>query len=275
MGYEDHFEQSVNRNEGKLFESPDTNSQVVWQDNRPFKHYLTPLRTATNQGIKWYKVSVEGEVEGFIREQDFVKYSFYGANESYYYVVNNPIKNSNPYYQIIRRNKIGTDTFELGMYWSYMRSKEKYSHTTLSGVTKLLQFEFFNAQCPGTNEEVLIADVGDSLTKIASSFGQGEAGWSEHRTVYIPVKLGDDKVLLVANGDVENIFNTYRVKLNTFNYPKDIGVPIEELVVIVKETYEPDETANQDEETYITKRTAYKEEFYHWKNNRLIKIKEK
>lgn len=294
VGYEDHYDNATTRNEGTLFELPDTNSKVIWQHKNQFQTHITPLKKAKNQGLKWYKVAIEDGTQGFLREQDFVKYSFYGQSHTYYYFVNSPKAKdkSYPYYKVIKkkykaRNQVltekqrhqkWTDTFELGMYWSYLRAKAKYQKIALKGVQKLFHLEFFNAQCPGTTETVLLVDVKDSLSIIASSFSQGEAGWSEYRVVYLPVKFGNDKVLLVANGDVENIFNTQTAELNTFDYPKDIGIPIEELVVIVEENYEPIEADRQDEDSYKdpeTKRTLYKEEYYRWADNKLVKIKEK
>lgn len=292
FGYEDHFDNPTTRNEGKLFELPDTNSKVVWQHKRQFLTKITPLKKAENQGIKWYKVSAYDTIIGFIREQDFVKYRFYGKNYTYYYVFNDPRPKDKgyPHYRIVKKKywpkrqvltekqklQKTTDTFELGMKIHYVRAKSDYYKVALPNIDHLLTFEFFRASCPGTNIEQLVVDCGDSLTTLTSSFAMVEAGWSENITPYIPIKFGSGKVLLVANGNVKGIFDTYSAKLNTFDYPKDIGIPIEELVVIVKENYEPIEADRQDEDSYNdpeTKRTLYVEEYYRWKNNKLKLIK--
>jgi hypothetical protein len=292
VGYEDHFENATTRNEGKLFELPDTNSNVIWQHKHEFQTQIIPLRKAESQGFKWYQVSAYDTIIGFIREQDFVKYKFYGKNYTYYYVFNDPRpKDKNyPFYRIIKRkyrpkNQVLTekqkqqkltDTFELGMKVHYLRATNDYQKVALPNVDHMLTFEFFRASCPGTNITQLVVDCGDSLTTLTSSFGMGEAGWSENIIPYIPIKFGSGKILLVANGDVKNIFDTYRAKLNTFDCPKNIGIPIEELVVVVKENYEPIEADRQDAESYRdpeTKRTLYVEEYYRWKDNKLVLVK--
>ncbi len=275
FGYEDHYENSLIYNTGKLYTSPDTNSKIIWQQKKPFTHRVKPAETGKNQGEKWYKVVISDTLKGFIRYQDFVKYSF-SSHTANYYVVDEKEANGQSNFKIITKRKQSIDTFTVGMPAHYLRVRSDYTMIALPHVKKLFNFEFFNAQCPGTTINLLIVDCGDSLTKVANSFSMGESTWSESFIVYIPVKFGNGKILLVANGDVKNIFNGYTAELNIFPYPKNINVPIEELVVIVTENKDAEELENIDNDNEPElKVTLYKEEYYQWKDNKLSKVKEK
>lgn len=280
-GYEDHYISASTHNEGKVFLLPDTMSIVLWKHKTPFTNLITPLRKAKNQGIQWYEVDVyltmKDTIRGYLRESDFVNYSFRGK-KSYYYIINDKTANGNHNYKVVKKANGKLDTLTLGSPAYYLRAKHDYFKIALPGVVDMLDLEFFNASCPGTTINVLVADCGDSLTTLASSFSMGESTWGESTVAYVPVKFGTGKVLLVANGDVKNIFNTYTAELNTFPYPKNIGIPIEELVVVVTENYEAIEADRQDAESYEDpelKQTLYKVEYYQWKGNKMVKIKGK
>lgn len=279
MGYEDHHYSASTHNEGKVFALPNTNSKVLWQHKKPFVSLITPLSKATVKGVEWYYVlaynSMYDTVRGYLRQADFVKYTFRGK-DARYCIINDKGTNGGNNYKVVKVSKTGLDTLTVGSPSHYLRAKFDYFKPALTNVNSFLDLEFYRASCPGTYINVLVADCGDSLTILTKSFYTGEAGWSESIIPYIPIKFGSGKVLLVANGDVKNIFNTHTAKLNTFDYSKNIGVPIDELVVIVKENYAPIEADRQSADDYSdpeTKRTLYVEEYYKWKDNKLSLVK--
>jgi hypothetical protein len=91
-------------------------------------------------------------------------------------------------------------------------------------------------------------------------------------TAYIPMKFGNGKVLLVANADIENIFNWQTADLNIFPYSSKYGVPIEKIVVVKHENNGYDEVDFEQDPSNAKVKT--KITIYEWNGKNLIKKKE-
>lgn len=281
MGYEDHNYGASTHNEGKIFALPDTTSKVVWEHKIPFSSYILPLAKTTINGIEWFRVNTfkgRDTITGYLRQSDFVKYTFRNG-DTHYCIINDKGTNGGQNFKVIKKTKNSLDTLVVGSPSHYLRAKYDYYKMALPNVVGLVNLEFFRASCPGTTINVLVVDCGDSLTTLATSAVMGESTWYESTIVYVPVKFGSGKVLLVANGDVKNIFNGHTAELNTYPYPKDCKVPIEELVVVVSEAAESEESNEVDENGFTIEQepkvNLHKEVYYQWKNNTLVKVSEK
>lgn len=151
--------------------------------------------------------------------------------------------------------------------------KNEYGKNTLLVYTTSLE------ACPGTTVDCFMIDTGKKLVLLAQGLSQGEEGWSQSSTVFVPMKFENGKVMLVARGDIENIFNNNTAELNTFPYPTSINVPIENLIVVknADEEYEFDKDENlvtNKDGSYKLSSSKYSTEFYSWDGVNLLKIKE-
>lgn len=147
----------------------------------------------------------------------------------------------------------------------------------LKGGGQLIRYETFRESCPGANLNELILLKNGKFHALLSAFATGEMGEYEAETIYYPMKFDNGKVLLVANADLENIFNLSTAELNVFEYNEDIGIPIEELVVRVKrysetimdENGEPKMDAQDID--YLVNDIVDEPEFFRWDGEKLIK----
>jgi hypothetical protein len=141
----------------------------------------------------------------------------------------------------------------------------------------VIRFTTFTQSCPSaTYNEFIVIDNGQ-FTFITADMSSGEANIYDMETVYYPLRFSNGKVLLVAGGDWEHIFNYDNATLNTFDYPKGIGVPIENLIVITKEHTEEVLDANgepimEDEYNYKVKVVKEKTRYFKWDGKKLTPV---
>lgn len=123
-------------------------------------------------------------------------------------------------------------------YYNHFYLADVYN-TALKNMPNLLRLYWHHGEsCPESEGHVFIADVNGKMSEIVSSNSTGEGGFYESTKVYIPIKFNKGKILLVENGDSENMLDSYNGTLRTIPYPKDCGIPIEQLVVVVEEDAE-------------------------------------
>lgn len=141
----------------------------------------------------------------------------------------------------------------------------------------LVRYTTFTQSCPSATYHEFIQIDNGKFTSIASCMSGGEANLYQMEIVYLPLKFGNGKILLVADGDWENIFNYDTATLNTFNYPAQFGVPIENLIVITKEHTEEVLDANgepvmENENDYKVKVIKEKPQYYRWDGQKLTQV---
>lgn len=153
------------------------------------------------------------------------------------------------------------------------------SNHALKNIPNLLRLYWHQGEsCPESEGNVFMAYANGKMSEIISSSSTGEGVFYETTTVYLPVKFAKGKVLLVENGDSENMLDLYTGTLKTITYPKDCGVPIEQLIVVIEEDAEAKEDAkgeyilNKDKEN-IMEITHKIIKYYRWDGSKLQQVK--
>ncbi|SOD13333.1 hypothetical protein [Pedobacter xixiisoli] len=162
-----------------------------------------------------------------------------------------------------------------------------YNHFYLAGVynnalkqmPNLLRLYWHHGEsCPESEGNVFIAYANGKMSEIINASSTGEGGFYESTKVYIPLKFNKGKILLVENGDSENMLDSYNGTSKTIPYPKDCGIPIEQLVVVIEEDAEgkTDAEGNFIEDKYketvmvITHKII---RYYRWTGSKLQEVK--
>lgn len=282
----DGFSSPVTFNNAKLFAQPDTNSTFeVWGYKTP----LTVLEGGITQGISWYKVKLYDTITGYLQEKDIIRYVFRSyQHESDYYIdyliwIENR-HTDNAALKIVKSydNYTYPDTFTMKGFASFIEVKPVYFGIALKNVKKMFEVKSFMASCPGTSHSYFVADCSDSFRVVTSSFSTGESTYYQYITAYLPMRFDNGNILLVENGDMENIFNYQTGTLNTWPHPKNLKVPVADLVVLVHEDAETTEKDLAEYEAQDASEWNYKEpkltitrhivEYYRWDGKKLIKV---
>ena len=157
-------------------------------------------------------------------------------------------------------------------------SIEVIYNSTLKKVKNIIHLNYHCYQGIGSNYEHFIVDNG-KLSQLAIMFSSGDGGYSDHSDIYLPIRLTNGKkVVLAKNGKITA--NSVTGKTEVHDYPKDCGIPIENLVVI--ETYTigdvPEEYRNHSEYNKDGTQFIYKNDvvstLYQWDGEQLKKIKQ-
>ncbi|MFD1628565.1 SH3 domain-containing protein [Pseudopedobacter beijingensis] len=266
-----------------IYSQPDTNSLAIAK--LPVLTRLTIFGNRPNlsKGIEWYKVETKDKRIGFIDVQDLVFGEFENKQKGYKLVagVREKIQLGSGIVAINRINLKDNKVIEtLRLPLISMPSVTEISSTTLISASKVLRYTTNSEECPGLTENYFIIDTGTRLILLAKGSSSGESSWYESSTVFIPKKLGNGKVMLVVDGSFENIFNLETGRLNVFPYPKDIGVPIENLIVIENkdiqyELDKNDDPIENEDGTYKIASKNYSTEYYSWDGEVIKKINKK
>ncbi|WP_299361438.1 hypothetical protein [Winogradskyella sp.] len=171
-------------------------------------------------------------------------------------------------YQILsfndKDNSIVMDSMELNRNHGY--NIEWLNYNGLTFCKGVVRYHDFRQSCPGTSTTTFISvDNEGNLKTITFSY----SGETSNSTIYFPLKFESGKTLLVADGNVNGIFNYYSGELNTFDYTKEFNIPpINELIVEIKREYSGT-LEIPEEATEIARDTIY----YRWNGIELNKIK--
>ena len=163
-------------------------------------------------------------------------------------------------------------------YYNHFYLADVYN-TALKNMPNLLHLYWHHGEsCPESEGNVFIADVNGKMSEILSSSNTGEGGFYESTKVYIPIKFNKGKVLLVENGDSQNMLDSYSGTLKTIAYPKDCGIPIEQLVVVIEEDAEGKTDAEgnfiEDKHKEIVMEITHKIiRYYKWDGKKLAEAK--
>ena len=151
------------------------------------------------------------------------------------------------------------------LYRNHGYNIEWLNYNGLTFCDGVIIYHDFRESCPGTSTTTFISVNNEGgLKKITSSYSRE----TSNTTIYFPLKFESGKILLVAGGDVNGIFNYYSGELNTFDYPKEFKVPINEIIVEIKSEYSGTLEIPEEAEE-ISRDTIY----YRWNGTELNKIK--
>lgn len=277
--------------ESYIFSKPDTNSEVLAK--LPFNSIINrieEIRTENAQEYWWIAVMHPNDESkyGYIREKDLADYreKYYGSDYAFL------VGESDTTIEGYKRQIVEIKRFSVKDNKMLERYKTKYKesgyrfhriyNSTLKGTNPnnkenpraLFIYETYRQSCPGGGMKEFIIDDGNKLKLLTTSSSEGEGGYYEQTTAYIPMRFGNGKVLLVGDADVQNIFNWSKADLNIFPYQSKYNVPIENMIVIENETNgysSPDLDWEQDPEKA---KVTTKSTIYEWDGENLIKIQE-
>ncbi len=185
----------------------------------------------------FYLVCTPKSRAGFIKKTDVFLYYFYKNTPSLKYYCG--IINHKPFerlrdvsycqstFQIIKTNPKGEimEVFiDTNIHRKYRMTEIYYS--SLKNVDILFHLSYYYLYA---EEDKFIIDNG-KIMNLISGGGFGDGGYYDEQKVYLPIKLESGKVVLVHNGKLK--IDTYTLKANTFPYSKEIGIPIEDLIVV-------------------------------------------
>jgi len=276
-----------------IYCAPDTGSTVLRV--LPFG---TPVQsvpnqdTIENQGKVWYKVFFKNDNAAYIKEEDLAEGGddFYGNGYGFLWGQKPGYDSLGRKHFVIRRHKTGTpnalETFECNyldgfeiqpLYLTTLKCATAGSIGNHDSAHIFFRYRTFTNSCPGVTNYVFIADNGKRLKKVTASASTGEGDEFNDETVYLPVQFGNGKILLVADGDVEHIFDVSTASLRVFPYPENCGVPINNLIVKTKDkgtyvTDANDHLVRNKDGTYKIKSEVKSTEFYSWDGNKVTRM---
>lgn len=215
------------------------------------------INTAKEQ---WYEVNVDGKI-GYLPEKALAREKLgnrllFGAKQGKYN------------YQIVQysaenRNE-PVDSLELNRNHGY--EIEPLIYNGLALCQGVIRYRDFRQSCPGTSTTTFIAvDTAGVLNKLLSSFN----GTESSSVVYFPLKFGNGKTLLVADGNVNEIFNYHTASLNTFDISEGFEIPINRLIVEVRIEYAEEIEGLSADEIEITRQDTI---YHRWNGNQLHEV---
>ncbi|MFC3561406.1 hypothetical protein [Pedobacter jamesrossensis] len=153
------------------------------------------------------------------------------------------------------------------------------NNNAFNNMPNLLRLYWHHGEsCPESEGNVFVAHASGKMSEIISASSTGEGGFYETTKVYLPLKFAKGKVVLVENGDSENMLDSYTGTLKTIPYPKDCGIPIEQLVVVIEEDAEgkTDVDGNfiEDKNKEIIMEITHKViRYYKWNGSKFLQVK--
>lgn len=207
----------------------------------------------------WYKINKNGQ-KGYLFEKGLTLKKL--RNNILFGEKPNEYKYQLLSFDAKERNQV-IDSMDLNRNHGY--NIDWLNYNGLAFCEGIIRYHDFRQSCPGTSKTtfISISNQGD-LKKITSSY----SGEMSNSTIYFPLKFESGKTLLVENGNVEQIFNRYSGELNTFEYPKEFNIPINEMIIEIKRKYS--RTLEIPEEAKeISRDTIY----YQWNGKELNEIK--
>lgn len=167
-------------------------------------------------------------------------------------------------------------SYSCQMYFSAFEVRNQL-YKGLDNPGDIVCYSTYTQSCPSTLYNEYISLHNGQFRFITSDISSGESNLYEIETTYFPLKFGNGTILLVANGDAEHIFNFQSATLNTYNYPPQIGIPIEQLVVKTGEYSEQildnnGEPMMDENENYKVKIVKGQPMYYQWDGQNLVKV---
>jgi hypothetical protein len=135
-----------------------------------------------------------------------------------------------------------------------------------------------NAFCGGGVKNEFIIDANGKLSVLISTASYIDDGSADaySSVIWLPQQV-NKKTILIANGDLENVFDTWSWKLNTYPVPKNIPVPLPELVVFketkVKSIFDKSGEPLLNPDGSFKSKTTDKINYFRWNGMKLVRIK--
>ncbi|MCD6065686.1 MAG: hypothetical protein K0S33_512 [Bacteroidetes bacterium] len=291
--YSNYVEPAVCSDSGKVYAMPDTNSEVlrailfntdihllgkgedteeivvekIAEDGHTYKakSYLRLI---------WYKIELDNWI-GYIRASDVATHTFTDSKGKFKYFFQT--ENSCRLLKYDINTKKWADTLEIehlrGDIVRVIESAGWKNTDILFRVTRI------NAFCGGGTRDEFIIDANGKLSGLLSTDSYADDGSADAygSTVWLPLKFNKGKILLIANGDVEQVFDTYSGQLNVYPFPKGVTIPPTELIVFkeseIKSLYakngEPLLKPDGSYRSTVKNTTKY----FRWNGTKLIRIK--
>lgn len=173
------------------------------------------------------------------------------------------------------KNKV-LDTFTDSLPVSGFEVKHIYN-SALNNAQTLFYLSYSYYDEIGNSFDHFVIDNGKRISRLILASSSGDGGYSDFSNIYLPVRLTNgNKIVLAKNGVLSIDESTARPEIYT--YPKDIGVPINELVVLEKGAAEliddekGDSKYNEDG-TIAQDISIYETIYYRWDGNKLTQVK--
>ena len=238
-----------------------------------------------NRVEPWYKVKVNSKF-GYLKGKDIVRHVFKSDINDIEYLVllDSSAYNFKSSVMVLKYDwgrKALLDSLDIGL-----RIDEggeinvhQIKNPTFKGVDMMLRVTHNMDFCGGGLETAFLTDANGKLFLFPISYeGGGELGDYYESIVFLPVRDESSKVSLIANAGVENVVRVAHNDNAGLPYPKNLKVPIEQLVVIKNEEGESFKDAKGEP---IIKNKAIKmrrvksiTEYFSWNGEKLVKVKE-
>ena len=153
--------------------------------------------------------------------------------------------------------------------------------TALKDVRTLLYLTYHCYSEIGYSIDHFIVDNG-KLSRLILTGSSGDGGISDITNVYLPTHLSNGKKIVLARNGILSV-DERNAKPQLYEYPKNLGIPIEELIVVEQITeemgfdQEKGEPLYNDDGTEMVYVAVNRTDFYRWDGNtlRLVKTIEK
>lgn len=130
----------------------------------------------------------------------------------------------------------------------------------------------------GVVADHFIVDNGKQLSRLILTSGSGDGGFSDISSVYLPVTLTNGKKIVLAKNGILSI-DEATAKAEIFSYPTNLGIPIDELIVVQDKSVEmlwdeeKGETKYNADGTMAENITNIVTTFYQWNGTTIKKVK--
>jgi hypothetical protein len=149
--------------------------------------------------------------------------------------------------------------------------------TALKDVRTLLYLTYHCYSEIGYSVDHFIVDNG-KLSRLILTGNSGDGGVSDITNVYLPTHLTNGKKIVLARNGILSV-DERNAKPQLYEYPKDLGIPIEELIVVEQTTeetgfdQEKGELLYNDDGTQAVHISVNRTDFYRWDGSTLRVVK--
>ncbi|MGZ5549015.1 MAG: SH3 domain-containing protein [Nitrososphaeraceae archaeon] len=281
-------------NSTKVYSQPDTNSVVLldfkfkthlrllgeWDDTKEIRTEKVKEngeRVTFTQftNLRWYKVELN-EGNGYIKSSNVSTHTFTDNKGlfDYFFIT----KESCYLFKYDNVNKQFIDSIELKSFRCDI--VQSVNSNGWQNVNMLFRTTMINAYCGGGTTNIFIVDANGKLSELITTKSYADDGSADTygSNVWLPIKFENEKILLIANGDIDNVFDRYSGQLNTFPFPKEMTIPKIKLVIF-KEIQEKS-LYDHNNEPILNKDGSYKSKtiknvtkYLRWNGKELVPIK--
>lgn len=253
-------------------ETSEADKNLIWQ----YEHRQTKF-------APWYYVKVNGKT-GYLQGKDVVRHVFKSKQPGVEYLVLFDSSAVNPKGKVMVfkydwNKKAVLDSVGFGNFYEGDYYVQQVKNSTFKGLVMMIRISHHMDFCGGGLVNAFITDAKNKLFLFPLAYeGGGEMGDYEEVTLYFPIKNKNGSVKLMANAGPERKGALTDYEDPEIPYPANLGIPIEDLVVL-KEAYgesykdadgqpilKKDQTPKMRSETTET-------EYYKWNGQKLVKVK--